>query len=250
MGAGLTTNASSTKGIYICGKTFTLLNDVNIVENCSDYTKYYIQEPSQSNNMSMKYNENEGIVNVENVYTGMNLPDVGEFHLIIGTVSYNGKDYDKVTLNNLFVLEGEEYVIRPNMLHYTGKSFKYDDKLITKFIQLTMWGGMGVIHNNTTSPIKFSKLDSLKEIIQSELDSAPVIDDKCLEHIAENYQSHLKELSEWDLQVSIQEILCYFANCSFVEANMRYLDVINNTVLTSISESDNELINEIRHHTQ
>lgn len=189
MGAYITKNTSANEGAFICGKTFKVLCDVLVKENGTLFVNNYYIEPTN------KY-QNNTIIQVMNTYSGLNLPDVGQFDLIMGNVVINDKCIENVNLKPLFINTKNTYIHDPNYLTDMNVDFKYDDKII---------------------PIKQQKIDMLKATIEL------LTLYKIPKSTFEDY--NLDAMSDddlWRLHKKMNEVYCTITNDNYNDDNLKY----------------------------
>ena len=150
MGAHVTKNISSDR---ICGRVYKVLLPIGILLNGGSiykHEKYYITAfgttPESIYSRTLESDAYDIMIQVKNIYYGINIPDVGKFQTITGTMMFNfttqdgeihNKVYDGVSLDSLFLpyphypRNSEEcYIPNPKYLLEIANYHTYDNKTI------------------------------------------------------------------------------------------------------------------------
>jgi hypothetical protein len=181
MGAHITKNISSDR---ICGRIYKTLIPIGISLNSGNvykHEKYYINTisytPETIDSRTLEPDAYDITIHVENIYYGINIPDVGKFQTITGTLMVNFitqdgeghiKIYNGVVLNSLFLPypyfprdSKECYTPNPKYL-LEADNYRIHDSLPECFRL------KGEIDNKTIPIVRRSKEDTLR-IFQSVL---------------------------------------------------------------------------------
>ena len=126
MGALITKNISGTDGSQICGHRYRIKRNLLLNDNCSGslWNKYYISGFRSSGGPIFKdLDPKNCFITVNQVYSGYNVPDVGAFTDIVGTVIIDDEIYQGVILSEIFV---ENFEPHEECLLDTGEIEEYD----------------------------------------------------------------------------------------------------------------------------
>lgn len=182
----------------------------------------------------------------------------GIYKCVTGTVIFNEKQYEGVNLLSLFSFENGKFVANPDIIIETGESFHYDediipitkksrDDLISEFMFLTSLAPHFVSSKLVTLiESQKDKLEALQNIILlvSYRETLGQLEDMIL--FKELFDNIFAELTDWELEMMIQELFCKAVSHVFVEENMKYEDEIETNNLGQSNDEDENLIKEIR----